>query len=60
MSIMFLGADGTLKFRRPAGTGSARGKQGQITLQHGDVVGIQSGAEGLEVIAQQEAFGMSK
>jgi hypothetical protein len=60
MSFTFLGSDGVLKFRRPAGTGSARGKQGQITLQHGDIVGVQTGPEGLEVIAQQDGFGMCK
>jgi hypothetical protein len=60
MSFTFLGSDGLLKFRRPAGTGNARGKQGQITLQHGDVVGVQTGADGLEVMAQQDGFGLCK
>lgn len=58
MSFTFLGSDGTLKLRRPAGTGTTRGKQGQMTLQHGDVVGIQTGPDGLEVIVQQDTFGI--
>ena len=58
MSFTFLGSDGTLKFRRPAGTGATRGKQGQMTLQHGDVVGVQTGPDGLEVIVQQDTFGI--
>ena len=62
MSFTFLGSDGVVKFRRPAGTGTGtvRGKQGQVTVQHGDIVGVQTGAEGLEVIAHQEGFGICK
>jgi hypothetical protein len=57
MSFTFLGSDGVLKFRRPVSARANGIRQGQITLQHGDVVGVQTGAEGLEVIAHQDGFG---
>lgn len=57
MAFMYLGSDGVIKFRRPAGSGGERVKQGQITVQTGDLVGVQTGADGLDVIAHQDGFG---
>lgn len=57
MSFAFFGADGVLKIRRPAGTAEGKSKQGQMTLQYGDVVGVQTGPTPLEVSAQQDGFG---
>jgi hypothetical protein len=59
MAFVYLGSDGVIKFRRPAGTGE-RVKQGQIFVQAGDVVGVQTGADGLDVIAHQDGFGFGK
>lgn len=57
MSFSFFGSDGVLKIRRPAGLAEGTRKQGQMTLQHGDVVGVQTGPNGLEVSAHQDGFG---
>ena len=60
MSFAFFGSDGVLKIRRPAGSAEGKSKQGQMTLQHGDVVGVQTGPNGLEVSALQDGFGFCK
>jgi hypothetical protein len=57
MAFSFFGSDGVIKIRRPAGSVEGTRKQGLMTLQHGDVVGIQTGPNGLEVSAQQDGFG---
>ena len=60
MSFSFFGSDGVLKIRRPAGSVEGTRKQGQMTLQHGDVVGVQTGPNGLEISAHQDGFGFRK
>lgn len=53
---MFLGSDCTVRFR-PAGT---RIKPGEITVQHGDLIGVQAGYEPTDVSLKTGSFGISK
>ncbi|WVQ78260.1 hypothetical protein IAT38_000344 [Cryptococcus sp. DSM 104549] len=52
-AFFFLGSDGSVRFR-PADT---RYKQGDLTVQHGDVVGIKAGGGPVEVTLKMDGFG---
>ncbi|WRT66916.1 uncharacterized protein IL334_003881 [Kwoniella shivajii] len=53
MALLFLGSDGTIRVKPYSG----KGKQGEITVQHGDVIGIKGGEEGIEVSMKMDNFG---
>lgn len=53
---MFLGSDCIVRFR-PANT---RTKPGEITVQHGDLIGVQTGSEPTNVSLKTGSFGISK
>lgn len=56
IAIMFLGSDCIVRFR-PANT---RTKPGEITVQHGDLIGVQAGSEPTDVSLKTGSFGISK
>ena len=49
-----------MSFHGGALASSKRGKQGSITIQHGDVVGVRSGAEPMDVVLKLDGFGFGK
>ncbi|OWT42197.1 hypothetical protein C362_00569 [Cryptococcus neoformans Bt1] len=54
IAIMFLGSDCTVRFR-PAST---RTKPGEITVQHGDLIGVQAGSEPTDISLKTGSFGI--
>ncbi|KIR58584.1 hypothetical protein I314_05423 [Cryptococcus bacillisporus CA1873] len=54
IAIMFLGSDCIVRFR-PANT---RTKPGEITVQHGDLIGVQTGSEPTNVSLKTGSFGI--
>ncbi|WWC85264.1 uncharacterized protein L201_000126 [Kwoniella dendrophila CBS 6074] len=53
MSVLFLGSDGDIRMRNIGG----RGKSGELTFQHGDVVGFKAGSESIEATLRMDNFG---
>nr|XP_019013326.1 uncharacterized protein I206_01392 [Kwoniella pini CBS 10737]OCF52107.1 hypothetical protein I206_01392 [Kwoniella pini CBS 10737] len=53
MAILFLGSDATVRIR----SGGVRHKQGELTVQHGDVIGFRAGSQGIEAALRMENFG---
>lgn len=53
---MFLGSDCIVRFR-PANT---RTKPGDITVQHGDLIGVQAGNEPTDLSLKTGSFGISR
>nr|XP_018264086.1 uncharacterized protein I303_03964 [Kwoniella dejecticola CBS 10117]OBR86244.1 hypothetical protein I303_03964 [Kwoniella dejecticola CBS 10117] len=54
MAVLFLGSDATIRIRN--GT-STRHKQGEVTAQHGDVIGFKAGERGIEASLRMDNFG---
>jgi hypothetical protein len=52
LAFLFLGSDGSLRIKK-----GGKGKAGEITAQHGDVIGIQSEAEAIELHPRFDGFG---
>ena len=46
-----------MRFRRKSYAPGVRMKQGEITIQHGDVVGVKSGPDDIEILPKLDGFG---
>ncbi|WWD15727.1 hypothetical protein CI109_100149 [Kwoniella shandongensis] len=53
IAFLCLGSDGSMRFR----SAETRVKQGELTVQHGDVVGLKTGEEAVEVLPKLDGFG---
>ena len=56
-ALLYLGSDGSIRFKRCSGP---KTRQGEITVQHGDVVGVKSGPESIELLLKLDGFGFSR
>ncbi|ORX39673.1 hypothetical protein BD324DRAFT_678783 [Kockovaella imperatae] len=54
-AILYLGSDGLLKIA--SRVDGKRGKNGSLTALHGDVIGIRTGSDPIEVIPSMDGFG---
>jgi hypothetical protein len=52
MGLLFLGTDCEIRIKDPK-----KVKIGEITAQHGDVIGINAGTESIRIIFKFEGFG---
>jgi hypothetical protein len=52
ISLLFLGSDGAIRMKK-----AGKGKSGEITVQHGDVVGVTTGDESIELFPKFDGFG---
>ncbi|KAL7422135.1 hypothetical protein Q5752_002778 [Cryptotrichosporon argae] len=55
VALLYLGSDGTVRVRSGNKAGSRAA--GEITVQHGDVVGVRTGKWGMEIEARSDGFG---
>jgi len=60
IAFLYLGSDGSMRFRQTTHTSVTRTKQGGITIQHGDVVGVKSGPYPIEILPKLDGFGFSQ